>query len=329
MSRASSGQVTPYEHVRTVYPITLGALSVLTGISYVVLQWSQRRAIEDAVFVSMLIGATQMLLTGTNRLHRYLINRAMGFFLFAAEAGPVEAYGDYRGLCAFIINYKRMALSGLMYASVIAAAPFLLHMWRGSLLLRLGLSCFLFVTNFVTGAAFCSLIAFFVQSVKIGPLVRVDLWQVENSSTEFVLGIAWRCAVLASAYVAICLSSLLFSLFPASSLIFAYCAFASFVVVSTVVVPVLPIAHKMRTAKREALTEIEQQLQAAFRSALDAVRSGDAGEGLDRFESLVEMRDNVASISTWPFRAKSISATASVILLSSIPVVLEVLLEKL
>ena len=48
----------------------------------------------------------------------------------------------------------------------------------------------------------------------------------------------------------------------------------------------------------------------------------------DKVKTLLELREKVEAISTWPFRIKTVFAGISVVFFSSIPVTLQILLDR-
>jgi len=81
-------------------------------------------------------------------------------------------------------------------------------------------------------------------------------------------------------------------------------------------------------AKVRTLHEIDTQVNSAFQATLDQMKVQGVKVDLSKFESLLQLRAKVDAISTWPFKLKVITAGASVIFFSSVPVVLQFLLER-
>lgn len=319
---------------RTIYTGYLGLLLVTaccfaSGVVYTIVQWNDHGAIEDAVFVSMLIGATMILMLGLRALYSYIATKGMDFYSFALSTpDPEVALEEHRGLCASVFNSVRMTLVGFVYGLAVGSAPLLLGVWPNDLSLRLLLTVFMFFVNFATGLAFYGLVVFFFRAVRMGQMVKVDLWHIDNPSTGFLLGATRRISVLASVYVCICLSSILFSELPVSGLVIAYSCFSGAIILASLLIPSHPVAQKLRDAKAKTLGEIEIQLNAAFQEAIENMKTSGAKVDLVRFESLLQLREKVEKIHTWPFRVKALTAGASVVFFSSIPVILQLILER-
>jgi hypothetical protein len=221
-----------------------------------------------------------------------------------------------------------MTLVGVLYGLALGSSPYVLGVWPEQDLLRLLLALFMFSINFVTGAAFYGLLAFFLKSVKLGKLVLVDLWQKENPSTEFLLGAARRVCVLVSVYICLCNASVLFSVLPLDGFVLGYAIFSGSLIVLSLIIPTVPIVQKIAATKRDALHQVNTQLQNEFSQILAGCRNRQSQLDLTRLERLMSLRDRIESTNVWPFRLKFLRTGISVVLISLLPVILQFILEK-
>ena len=227
------------------------------------------------------------------------------------------------------MNTPRMTISGIIYGAAVGSSPFLLNLWEPFVYNKIFLALFLFIVNFITGVAFYSLIMFYFHSFKLGDMIKVDLWNVDNPSTRFLLGATRRISVLSSFYVSICLSSILFSVFPISSLVITYSIFACAILLSSLIIPSYPVFHKLKAAKEKNLSEIDTKLNELFYKTINEVKSGGSNFDLKQFEILFQLRDRIESVTILPFKSKTLSAGLSIILVSIIPVIVQIILERL
>ena len=310
--------------------LLLLVLASVTGAGYLGFQQVMLGSVKDALFVSMLIGATAVLLYGLRYIREYLVDRGIRFYHFVLSTDdPKEAYRQHAKLCRSVLNFRRMTVSGCVYGTAAASAPYLLSLWPDSTLLLASLSAFMFVINFTTGVAFYGLIAFFVHAVRMGQMIEVDIWRVNKPSTDFLLGATRRISVLASIYAAICNTSVLFSIAPITPSVIAFFCFSGLTILASVAIPSIPIAQKLRRAKFEAINEIEHQLHETLKESIEEAKNPDQDISTEEFESLLTMKEKIEAIHSWPFRIKSIFAGASVIFFSSIPLVVESVLRTL
>jgi len=320
---------------RTGYASTRARLAILgstllTGVCYCLVQWLQTGEIADAWFVGMLTGATAILLHGVKALFDYLVHRGFEYYGFVTpKSDPEQGLRECERLLASAFNVRNMTAAGLLYGLGVGSAPFMLGTWSSSARLRLLLCAFLCSVNFATGVAFYGLVIFFIHSFRLGRLVNVDFWQRQNRAIAFLLGATRRISLLASVYVSVSFSSLLFSVFPVAGLIIVYSIFAVLVILASLVIPAVPIARQTGIAKADALSGIDAQLQAEFTRIIAGLESADENVRLDRLQTLILVREKIDSIRTWPFRLKTVGSAGGIILISSVPVALEFALERL
>lgn len=310
--------------------IILVAGVIISGITYLTLQLVRTDQVEDTVFISLLVGASFLLTRGLRTLLGYLQSKGRDFynFILAAE-DPARVYQKHSEFIAAIINFKRLTVSGLLYGAGIASSPFLLGVWKGESVLRWSLGAFLFSVNFITGVAFAGLLAFFIHAVKLSKSVKVDLMKIENPSTRFLFDSTRKISVIAAIYIAMSLSSIVFSVLPFGNLVLIYAIFSMAILVATVIVPLYPVMQRMKEAKEKCLYEIDCKLNEAFHNALEEIKTDNPPESLNKFDYLYRIRENIASITVLPFRSKSLTAVVSVVLVSLIPVVVQVILERI
>ena len=138
---------------------------------------------------------------------------------------------------------------------------------------------------------------------------------------------ASRFSILAAIYTALANSSLLFSVFPINAWTIGYFCFAGLVLLLSLVVPPLPVVLKLEAAKEAALEGIDRQVHLSFyRNTADSTQRREDID-YEKVKTLIELRERIEAISTWPFRLRTVSAGLSVILFSSVPVVIQILLE--
>lgn len=334
MSRTERETLAPSRYTHAGYASTTWKASVIAlcfviGTLYVLLQWYRYGEIKDAEFVSMLIAATMILMFGLSRMQRYILTKGLDFYSFVLSSRDLEkAVLKHNKLCTTVFNFSHMTISGTLYGMAIGSAPFVLGVWKEDFLLRSSLSLFMFFINFVTGVAFYCLLTFFYHALKMGTMVKVDLWHIENPSSNFLLGTTRKISVLASIYICICISSILFSVLPLDGLVIGYSCFAGVIILLSLAVSIFPIVRKLREAKTQTLRQIDDQVQAVFASVLAKTNGEDNKVQLDMLESLLKLRERIEKVHTWPFKLKAIRAAFSVLFLSIVPVVFQVLLEK-
>ena len=305
------------------------SICLIIGLAYVVAQALINRAIHDAFFVGILLGATVFLFSGLHTVHRYILRKGVDFFAFlAAKPDKRAEIAQYPDLISSVFHFKRMTWAGLLYGLVLASSPFVLGVWPQSYVLRISLALFLLAVNFATGVGFYGLITFFVKSLKLGRLVEVDIWQKENPSTEFLLGAARRIALVSSIYICICNASFLFSVLPVSGFVLGYAIFSGSLIVFSSLIPALPIVQKISVSKRDSLHHVNTQIQQEFGRILEASAREENQLDLGRLDKLIALRDRIDGTTVWPFRLKFLSTGISIIVVTLLPPLLQAFIQK-
>ena len=311
--------------------IVLITINTISGLVYILVQWARYETIEDAIFVGLLFAATMVLAYGIRSFNKFLANKGYDFYNFVmAMVNAEEVEAAYDVLYHSVMNTRRMTISGILYGLTISTAVYLMGSWESDPVLAILLFIFMFINNFATGVAFYGLLSLFAHTFSMGRMVQINLWRVNNPSTSFLLGITRRVSILASIYIGMSLSSLIFTdILPMNELVIAYCAFAFIMIAATLFIPQIPLVNKIKEVKEKTLFEIDNQIQAAFHETLGKMRAGNLNVEMHDFESLIRVREKIEAINPWPFRFGSISAGLSILFFSAVPVIIQIALERL
>jgi len=308
----------------------MAGATIAAGLLYISLQWSRHGSIEDAVFVGILIGATLILLLGIGWFYRFLAAKGLDYFQCLLQAdGPADIYAAFSKLCASTIDLRRTTAAGCCYGALVGSAAWILNTWEGDAVLRFALGLFLFSVNFVTGVAFHGLLVFFGQAVRSGRHVPISLWHSINPATDFLLAATRRIVLLASVYISLCIGSVAFSTLPLGGFLVGYSVFCGLVLIASIFVPIVPLALRTREVKEEALRAINARLDECYREFMAKAREGDATAELAMLERYFTLKAKIEAVPVWPFKLRSIGAALSVVFFSSIPVLLQLILERL
>ncbi|PWN06358.1 hypothetical protein [Rhodohalobacter mucosus] len=303
------------------------APTILTGLIYLILQWFVTQNIVDSIFVGLLFGSTVILVFGLSSMAKHVTNRGLNFFSSSMDLeAEKEIFGRYQEYCAKILHFPGMMIAGLLYGTAVSLTPFLFDIWPEHFSLKLTLAVFLFAVNFVTGAAVYSLVKYIEQTYKIAPLINIDLWQANSGKTDFLLSMTRKMAVLASVYIALSLTSVLFSLIPINSIVISYGIFSGMILLSILFITPAPVVQKLKEEKIKMLNDLDDHIHDLLPNSYSDLNSGDTIE-LERMKSLLELREKIENLNVWPFKFKSIVATLSVIFFSALPILVRTILE--
>ena len=157
--------------------------------------------------------------------------------------------------------------------------------------------------------------------------IDLHLWELESPDTAFLFVATRKVAILSASYVSICISSILFSVLPVTGLVFVYVGFTAVVVLASFVVPSHAVAARMKVKKTRALQEVNRRAEEEYERVLGQLKDVEAVPDLRRLEALLTLRERIIHLGVWPFRLEGIQAGASLLALSSLPLVLQWILE--
>jgi len=315
-------------YIRKTGRLLLIAPVIISGLAYVILQWSLTGQIVDTLFVGLLFGASVILVFGIYMLGSHLIMKSPAFFLAAFEdQKKMDAAKIHADFLQLIFDTKKMTITGILYGLLLAGSPIVLELWSENGILLFNLSIFLFFVNFITGAALYSLVRFIEKMYRITPFIHIDLWQANSDKTDFLLGMTRKMTVIASIYISLCMISILFSKFPINVMILSYAAFSGLIFLTILIVTPAPVMKKLKQAKMEALTELDLRIQELFSVGSKENDQLGNSEELTKLRNLFELREKIEQMNTFPFKVKSILAALSVIFFSALPVIVRTILD--
>ncbi len=303
------------------------APTIFTGLIYLIFQWFITKNIVDSLFVGLLFGSTVILVLGLSSMAKHVTNRGLNFFSSSLDLETEkEIFEKYQNYCAKILHVPGMIITGFLYGIAVSVTPFLFDIWPDHFVLKFAMTLFLLAVNFVTGAALYSLARYIEQSYRIAPLINIDLWQANSGKTDFLLGMTRKMSVLASVYIALSLTSILFSLIPVNTAVISYGIFSGSILLCVLFVTPAPVVQKLRDEKVKMLNDLDDRIHDLLPGSYSNLNTDDTGE-LERMKSLLELREKIENLNVWPFRIKSIIATFSVIFFSALPILVRTILE--
>lgn len=309
---------------------TLFMQTAVIGTAYVAVEWFTLGEVRDTTFVSMIVGATALLSLGMRGVALYLSDHALDYFRLVEEEARATL-GGYQELVRSLFDPRSMTLSGCVYGLLVGTAPVLTNAWPDRPVLQGALCVLLFSVNFPTGVAFYGLVRFIIRARKMSKFAPVSLWHIEDPATEFLLTTTRRIVLLAAVYIAICISSVLFSMIPLQELVIAYSVFSAGVILVTYFAPILPFVIRMRREKRHARQRVSRQLHEEFQKVVHEASDDQSGVGpaeLENTQTLMDLRKEIASAPIWPFRSQILTTVLYVLSVSSLPAVLQAMLEN-
>lgn len=301
--------------------------ALVVGVFYLWYQFSTVGRMADPLFVTILLGSTAILLAGERYTQKHLFEKGLEFFSYSLNQEVGHAVIEkHRILAQHLFQSKYRIATGVGYGVVVAGSPVVLRVWANAPELQLALCTFLFFVNYITGTVMYSLARFVIDSKWLSQQIKVDVWNSRNPSSEFYIRSILNIGLIASTYVSISMTSILFSKFDRTAIVLLYIVFSFSVLVVVLVYPYIPIVRRMLSVKRELRDRIGHRLHSLTENALRTPAAKEADEVLEEMRRLLELRKAVEEVSLLPFRSVTVWAVAVMAFIFSHPLILEWLL---
>lgn len=296
---------------------------LLLGMTYIVYQYEVQNEILDAPFIGLLLGGTLALLIGVKWIQTYL--RDFSHEFVSTLEGISDS--DLSKLYSSTFANKYILLFSVGYALLVASSVIIMGIWSEDSILQTLIISFLFVINFLTGAALFSLFRLFVLLYRTSKKAVVKVYDRTNITVRYVTELSKRASIICALYVAFSMSSLHFSLYPINALVISYSIFAATMIVLAYLIPMIPIRNSLQKKKQDLKNEISQLLQHEFESLVNEAKNQNQ-IGTDKYNSLLELRSKISSVPTLPVGMKTIFNGFSVFVITLLPIIVQFILEK-
>ncbi|MCR9253704.1 MAG: hypothetical protein NXI20_25035 [bacterium] len=311
------------KYFQSFYLLTL--LSV--GILYIVWQNIKTQNIKDSLFIGLLFGGTLVLILGINWIYLYFKSKLNS--LYESLASKKMDYESFFDLSNRIFTNHSNIIAGIIYGFLIGLSPFYLNTWEEHLQLRIILSVFLFIVNFLTGCAFISLINLFIFSYKIGNFIKVELYDRSDLSAQFVLNISKWSSLIAAIYISFCICSIYFSVLPIGGYTIGYSIFSGIIIVVAYIFPMVPIRNAIADKKKEAIQNFSKKLQHEYDQIMLCESNEIDNAHLSKVEYYIKVLEQTSKIQTLPIGFKTIWNITYIILITLVPVVIQEILKHI
>ena len=305
-----------------IYSICL----ILIGLVYILIQYIYFSRIKDSLFVGLLFGGSFILLFGIKWIQGYFKENIKTFY---DSLDKFKKLGNthFTSLTKKIFKNPLVIFSGIIYGLLIGYVPFLLNIWDDATALKYLLSVFLFVVNFLTGASLFSLIMVFLFLYNISDYLIIKLYDRNNTASNLITDLSKRASLIASFYIAFSITSIYFSELPFNAYIIGYSIFAGIIILIAYIVPMIPIRNKIQIQKSLLLSEISSLIQKELDKIVVNAKSGNS-ISIEKYNSLLELKNKIAGIHAIPIGFKAIWNSVYIILITLLPVFIQVILEK-
>jgi hypothetical protein len=310
----------------------VATLLVISAIIYLVMQFKLTGKISDILFVSLTLFESLFILFAGSMMIQYIKNKGMNLYTsFDYFKEPVNPEIEINKLVCIFQHYNKFWIFVLIWAICMGALPYFQNYWVNYSSLNIFFGIFLFFTNVITSYFVILLILLFVRIRKLWILIKVELWNRENPAAKFIFSISKRVAIIGSIYMTSSLTAWNTSekITPFGNEILIFFAFSVALLLASIIIPLLPFINTIINLKNNALCDIDYKIQKEYSVLLDNFNKDGRKVEFIKMNELVEMRKKIESIQTFPFQLRTISAAISIIIISLIPKILELILTNL
>jgi hypothetical protein len=309
---------------------TCATLVLLSGIIYLEIQWIFTRDIKDKLFVFFSIGASILILCCAWNILNFIRKNEMSFCAVGIDSLDLDTNRkEYDKLLFIFIDYRLAIPFGIIWGVAASYIPFYFDIWPTNSIVAFAFSFFLFCNCFITGFYLLNLVRYFFITKNLWDLIEVELWKRDKRAADFLLPLSKKTSLLASLYISITLMAWITTPFvPFTKELISYLIFAVVLLIASVVLPIRPFSSKLKKEKHLALYEIDEKIQKEYIEIIRNLKVDKEGVNYDTMNLLLEMRKKIEDIHIYPYRIKTISASFSIIIISLLPVFVQMFLEK-
>lgn len=304
--------------------VAIIVFTVLTGAIYLTLQMLIAGKIVDGPFVGLLTGATLYLYLAIKNYIEFFKQRNIELYVdINANEEPMKLYNASTTKIRKFLSFIPLTTAGIFYGGVIGGSVFILNLWQVDIKLKWSLASFLFIVNFMTGIAFYTMIYIYYVKITTSRFIHVELWNSETTSNRFILDSTKKMTLLSSLYISVCISSILFSVFPFSSIVIIYTLFSACIIITALILPTIHTTRQLSNKKVIAIQNIDCQIQKEYQKILNQIIEQDAERKHEKLDSLFSLKDKILSVNTFPFKINYIITAFGVLTISLMPVLIQ------
>ena len=308
----------------TLSKIMLVFISAIGG-SYAIDEIHQVGSVADKWFIVLLITATAILLVGEQVLRSHMLQAGFRFFQYSLIDGDKEKEQRYVKLINQIWASSPRVLFGTIYGTSVSSAALFLYERADQPRLMAWLAIFLFGVNFVTGGTLVSLFRFIKETPGLVRITRIDIWNMDNPTTEYIVDAYNLIAIFAVVYVSVSLTSIILSSLEINILVVSYGAFAICVLGMSMFFPYVPIITEAARQRADLMDQLATVINRYIQSGL--VTGGYVDEKGAEIERLMRIRTAVEGLNLLPRRTRIIVSFLTVLVMPCIPLLAKIGLD--
>jgi hypothetical protein len=312
--------------------LSIAFLLVVSAITFIIIQFNITGKTSEILFISLTLFESLFILFAGLLMIGYIRNKGTDLYTsFDYFKEPIDPKLEINKLVCIFQHYRKYWALILIWALSMGLLPSLKKYWHGYFSLNIFFGIFLFFTNIITSYFVILIILFFIRVRNLWTLVKVELWNRENPAAKFIFSVSKRIALIGAIYMTSSLTAWNTSqtITPFGSEIILFFIFSILLLVSSIIIPLLPFINSIISLKNKALCEIDSKIQSEYLILVDSYDKKGPSVEFDKMNELVEMRKKIEAIHSFPFQLNTIFTSLSIVTISLIPKIIEIVLTNL
>lgn len=304
-------------------------LTIILSFGYCIVEYYYLHNIPNAVFIGMLVFATigvaiwskKIIILFRENIEMY-INIHMGTASDVIKSTQTNNYN-------YIVKGALPTFVGCIYSMLFAIIIYHLDFWQDKKQIKLWFSLYLGYMNFITGVGIVLVYRAIKVIIEESKRIKFKGYIFENKSTREIKRIKFKILALLLIYEMLSLTGTLFSCIDSKVVIAVYSVFAIGFSISVYLLPEKVMKKNFQHVMDEAIDDLNNKIWDEYNMMMK--NSASKAEDLDfsKVLSLIEMKEKLIELGKNRNRVQKIYEVIILLILAVIPVVVQVILEKL
>lgn len=313
------------DRVRIIFII----LTMILSFGYCIMEYYYLHNIPNAIFIGMLVFATigvaiwskKVIILFRDNIEMY-INIYMGESSDTIKSIQTNNYN-------YIVNEAIPNIVGCIYSIFFAITIYHLDFWQDDKQIKLWFSLYLGYMNFITGVGLVLVYKVIKVIMEESKKIKFQGYIFENKSTRGFKRIKFKILVILLVYEMFSLTGTLFSSIDSKLIIALYSIFAIGFSISVYLLPEKAMKQSFQTVMDDAIDNLNNKIWGEYNLMMKNSESKAENLDFSKVLSLIEMKEKLIELGKNRNRIQKIYEVIILLILAVIPVVVQVILEKL
>lgn len=313
------------DRVRIIFII----LTMILSFGYCIMEYYYLHNIPNAIFIGMLVFATigvaiwskKVIILFRDNIEMY-INIYMGESSDTIKSIQTNNYN-------YIVNEALPTIVGCIYSILFAITIYYLDFWQDDKQIKLWFSLYLGYMNFITGVGLVLVYKVIKVIMEESKKIKFQGYIFENKSTRGFKRIKFKILVILLVYEMFSLTGTLFSSIDSKLIIALYSIFAIGFSISVYLLPEKAMKQSFQTVMDDAIDNLNNKIWGEYNLMMKNSESKAENLDFSKVLSLIEMKEKLIELGKNRNRVQKIYEVIILLILVVIPVVVQVILEKL